>query len=67
MGFLHSWVAPRGNWEAAMQPPPWVEERDHKGSSLNRLGEWSRFWWAVLTLLQGGVKTWWPHGWGLQR
>ena len=36
------------------------------GSSLSRLGEWSRFWRAVLTLLRGGVKSWRAKGQGLQ-
>ena len=55
-----------GNYEC--DHGAWGGEKDHKGtfrgSSLNRLGEWSRFWQAVLTLLQGGVKAWRAQGRG---
>lgn len=49
---------------------PGGRKRDQEGtfwgSSLSRLGEWSRFWRAVLTLLRGGVKSWRAKGQGLQ-
>ena len=63
MGLLCSWVATRGHPDTRNVITGWsrgVEEWDHKGtfpeSSLNRLEQWSKFWQAVLTLIQGMVR-----------
>lgn len=66
MGFLHSRVGSWGWGRDGVGSNRWRggEKRPHGDfprSSLNIQGEWSRFWWALLSLLRGGGQGFGRH------